>query len=302
MTADGRQTMDEDGATQAQGDPGEESLLKQFFPVREAPTSLRARITRTYAGLLVGPLLGAGVAVTTAAVIAASATTWSALMVIFVVGFILLLCGWGLGMWHTPRLGLGEFTVWCAALLPLLVVVAGAALRSWPAVIALVACAPLVVALLAGRRWVAAALAGAATIVLVTTAALGAFTIDEGEAEDRVVEDLRSSGVGAFGLPFDSTYRPTDVQVSDDSLTYEVEADYLTHSVTITRQDAGDDPAAGGEARNTSRGEAVRYARGMVITVGTRTGIGDRDPAAAVDFADRLEWKSPEAFARAADL
>lgn len=268
----------------------------------EPPGSLRQRIERTYLGLLVGPLLGLGVGVGLAAAMAASATSYAMLPVIFVVGFIGVLVGFGAGAWHSHRLGLGELTAWCAGLLPILVLVIGAALQSWLAVAVLVVVLPLLVALLAGRRWGTGMLLGAVVVALVVAAFLGRLPIDGGLAEDRMVDALQAGGIEPFVPPTAAGATPTDVRVDDDVLRYTVDDADLTHTVTITRRLAGSEPIAGLAEGRTPDGEALRYDEGMLITVETRGADGRLDPQSAADLAEALQPMSPRTFARAADL
>lgn len=272
----------------------EEIPLLQLFPLLEPPHSLRQRVLRTYGGLLVWPAIGLALGVIIAAAIAASTTSFGVLAVIFLVLVSCCLGGWGLGMWHTNRLGLGEFTVWCAGLLPFPVVVLGTVLESWEAALAAVLSAPLVVALVAHKRWATALAAAVGAAALVGTAGMGVFTVDAEEARSALVEDLRASDVVPFAdLDFRTTYRPSDVDVDWDRVTYVVEADYLTHHVTI----APDDSGAAWTTKRTPDGDAVRHDEGMRITVETRTGVGARDTEAAVEYAEGLERTDPEGFA-----
>lgn len=264
--------------------------------------TLSQRIARTYLGLLVGPLLGLGVGAGLAAVMATSATSYAMLPVIFVVGLVCVLGGWGAGVWHTRRLELGEPTVWCAALAPVLVLVIGATLQSWLFVLALVVVLPLLVALLAGGRWGAAALTGTALVALVVAAFLGRLPLDGGMMEDRTVDALRAGDVEPFVPQTATGTTPTDVRVDDDVLRYTVEDADLTHAVTITRRPAGSEPIAGLAEGRTPTGEALRYDEGMLITVESRGADGEVDTPAAIELVGGLQAVSPRAFARAADL
>lgn len=283
--------------------PPEENVVLQFFPKLSSPETLSRRIVRTYAGLLVGPLLGFGVAVAVAAVIAASASTWAALAFIFLLGLICLLCGWGLGPWHSHRLGLGQFTVYCAALLPILVLVVGAALQSWLSVLALAVTLPLVVALLGHGRRRDGTIAGLAVVALVAGAFLGWVPIDGGRAVERTADDLQALDLQLYGPHRSTGLEATNLQIAEDGLTYDVVEDGTTHSVALERRPpTTGEPIEGLEEGRTPEGAALRYDEGTLITVRSRDEAGEDDPAAATAFADDLTEQTGRSFAMHADL
>lgn len=267
------------------------------------PRGLTERLGRTYLGMLLGPALGLAAGVTVGAAIASSATSWAALPVIFLVASLLVLGGWGVGLWHTDHLGLGGFTVGCAALAPLLVLGVAAFLESWLVVVVLAAVLPLVVALVAHRRRVAGALAGVLVLVAVGSGIAGWGPLAGGRDEDRLVEDLQARDLEVFSPSPRSGLVASDVRLGDERVSYAVVDGELTHEVRIERRPpVAGSPALGDREQRAAQGVAERYEGASLITVVSRDAAGAKDLAAARSFAQGLHLDSPRTFAREADL
>lgn len=217
--------------------------------------------------------------------------------------FVLLpLVGVGVVLVGTRVLRLGWGSAAGVALMPLPPLALSPAEPSWQvmALAALALPAVVVLALESRFRWAAGVVVIAVAVVVVSLAGVGPLA--SGSHEDRLVEDLQAQEIEVFAPQSGQGPAPKAVHVEDEVLTYEVEAADATHRVEVARRPAGDEPIEGLPRGWTAKGEGVRYEQGMLITVESRKATGARDLAAAIKFAERLEWTSPRDFAQEADL
>lgn len=260
------------------------------------PETLGRRIGLTYVGMLTWPLAGVGLAILLGWGILVGANSLAAIGPALVVAVIVALVGWGAGMWHCARLGLGTVTASAAGLWPVVAVALAAPLQSWWPILLVGVVTPVVVALVAHGRRRAAAVGGgvAAGVVgaLVAATVLGWGPFATGLSDDRLVDALQTRDLEVFAPPPSSGLSMTDVELTEDGVTYAVEDGELTHTVRLTRYL----PRAGKPGPRS--GPGTKYMEGTQITVVSQDATGALDRTAAAAFVERLQWSSHRSFAR----